>query len=58
MEEKALTFRLGSVCCDAVEDVDQDEEEGDEERHPAGDHVGRHDEADPGDDNEQTCKTL
>ena len=32
------TLRLGRVCGDRVEDVDQDEEEGDEQRHPACPH--------------------
>ena len=46
---------LWSVGGDGVEDVDEDEEEGDEERHPAGDDVHRNEEGDPGDNHEQSC---
>ena len=34
-------------------DVDEDEEEGDEHGHPAGDHLGVDEEADPGDDDKE-----
>ena len=43
---------LGDLVGDAVEDVDEAEEDGDEDRHPAGDTLGRHEEADPGHDDE------
>ncbi len=49
-----LTFRFGRVGGDAVEDVDEHEEERDEERHSAGDYVGRNHEADPRHHHEQT----
>ena len=42
-----LTFCLGCVGGDGVEDVDQDKEERDEKRHPPGDDVRRNHEADP-----------
>ena len=42
------TFCFGDVCGDGVEDVDQDEEDGDQERHPPGDHVRGDQEWDPG----------
>ena len=45
-------LRLGDVGGDGVEDVDEDEEHGDEQRHPAGHDVGGDEEADPGDDDE------
>ena len=34
-------------------DVDEDEEEGDQHGHPARDHLGVDQEADPGDDHEE-----
>ena len=40
-----LTFCLGRVGGDGVEDVDQDEEESDQERHPPRDDVWRNHEA-------------
>ena len=46
---------LGGVGGDGVEDVDEDEEEGDEERHPAGDDVHRDEEGNPGDNHNQSC---
>ena len=49
-----VTFSFGGVGGDCVEDVDQDEEESDEERHPAGDDVGWDHETYPGDHNKQT----
>ena len=49
-----LTFCLRRVGGDGVEDVDQDEEESDEERHPAGDDVQWDHETYPGDHNKQT----
>ncbi len=52
----SLTLCFRRVCGHAVEYVHQDEEECDEERHPAGDHVGGNHEADPGDNHEQTWK--
>ena len=50
-----LTLGLWRVGGDAVEDVDQDEEERDEEGHPSGDHVRWDHEADPGDHDKQAC---
>ena len=47
------TLRLRGVGRHRVEDVDQDEEQGDQERHPARDNVRRHHEADPGHHHEQ-----
>jgi hypothetical protein len=46
-----MTFGLGGVAGDSVEYVDQDEEEGDQQRHPPRDHVGRNYKADPGHNN-------
>ena len=46
------TFSFGDIGCDCVEDVDQDQEDRDEERHPPGDHVRGDEEGDPGDHNE------
>ena len=43
---------FGDLAGDAVEDVDEAEEDGDEDSHAAGDALGRHEEADPGDDDE------
>ena len=45
---------LWSVGGDGVEDVDEDEEEGDEEGHPARDHVHRDEEGDPRHNDKQT----
>ena len=45
---KNKTFCFGDICGDGVEDVDQDEEDGDQERHPPGDHVRGDQERDPG----------
>ena len=39
-------------------DVDEDEEEGDQHGHPAGDHLGVDQEADPGDDDEQSRREV
>ena len=39
---------FGDLAGDAVEDVDEAEEDGDEDSHAAGDALGRHEEADPG----------
>ena len=50
------TFGLGSVGGDAVEDVDEHEEESDEEGHAPRDHVRRDHEAYPRHHHEQTCK--
>ena len=47
-------FHLWGVGCDCIEDVDKDEEEGDEEGHPAGDHVHRDEEGDPRHNDKQT----
>ena len=49
-------LRLGRVRRHRVEDVDEHQEEGDEERHPAGDHVHRDEEGDPGHDDEQAWR--
>ena len=46
-------LRLGRVGLDRVVDVDEDEEEGDQHGHPARDHLGVDQEADPGDDHEE-----
>ena len=46
-------FYLGWVSLDGVEDVDEDEEDGDEETHPARDALGVDEEADPADDDEE-----
>ena len=43
----------GEEVAHCVEDVDEDEEEGDEQGHPAGDHVRGHHEADPRHNHEQ-----
>ena len=32
---------LGTVCLNGVMNVDEDEEDGDEQRHPPGNHLGR-----------------
>ena len=53
-----VTFSFRCVSSDGVEDVDKDEKESDEERHPAGDHVGGDDETDPGHNNEQSCSGI
>ena len=39
-------------------DVDEDEEEGDQHRHPSGDHLGVDEEADPGDDDKQSRREV
>ena len=44
---------FGVLVGDAVEDVDEHQEQGDEERHPTRDDIRRHDEAYPGYDDEQ-----
>ena len=44
---------LGGVGVDVIEDVDEDKEEGDEERHAAGDDVRGDEEGDPGDQDEE-----
>ena len=49
------TFSFRSVGGDGVEDVDEDEKESDQERHPPGNDVGGNHETDPGDDNKQAC---
>ena len=48
-------FHLWGVGCDCIEDVDKDEEEGDEEGHPARDDVHRDEEGNPGDNHNQSC---
>ena len=35
----SLTLSFWCVCCDSVEDVDQDKEESDQESHPAWDYI-------------------
>ena len=42
-------LHVGGVGGDHVEDVGEHEEEGDEHRHPAGDHLGGDEERGPGD---------
>ena len=44
--------RPGDVAGDAVEDIDEDEEDCDEDGHPPGDALRGHEEADPGHDDE------
>ena len=44
---------LRRVRLDGVEDVDEDEEDGDEEAHPAGDALRVDEEGDPADDDEE-----
>ena len=39
-------------------DVDEDKEESDQHRHPAGDHLGVDQKADPGDDNKQSRREV
>ncbi len=46
-----MTFGLGRVAGDSVEYVDQDQEQGDQQRHPPRDDVGRNYKADPGHNN-------
>ncbi len=46
-----MTFGLGGVAGDSVEYVDQDEKQGDQQRHPTRDDVGRNYKADPGHNN-------
>ena len=53
-----FTFCLGRVGGDGVEDVDQDKEERDEERHPPGDDVRRNHEADPRHHHKQACGSM
>ena len=47
-------LRLWRVGRHRVEDVDEHEEQGDEQRHPPGNHVHGDEERDPGDDDEQS----
>ena len=42
----------------SVENIDEDEEEGDEQRHPARDDLGRDEEGDPGDDDEEHARPV
>ncbi len=46
-----MTFGLGRVAGDSVEYVDQDQEQGDQQRHPSRYDVGRNYKADPGHNN-------
>ena len=46
-------LHVGRIGCHDVKDVDEHEEEGDEHRHPAGDHLRGDEEADPGDHHEE-----
>ncbi len=46
-----MTFGLGRVAGDSVEYVDQHQKQGDQQRHPPGDDVGRNYKADPGHNN-------
>ena len=48
------TFGLWSICCDSVEDVDEDEEKSDEKCHSARDDIRRHNKANPRHNNKQT----
>ena len=47
-------LHLWGVGGDGVEDIDEDEEEGDEEGHPARDDVHGDEEGNPGDNHKQT----
>ena len=49
---------LGGVGGDGVEDVDEDEEEGDEEGHPARDDIHRDEEGDPRNNHKQACALI
>ena len=51
-------FYLWWVSLDGVEDVDEDEEDGDEETHPAGDALGVDKEADPADHDEEAGREV
>ena len=55
-ENNPSACHLGGVGGDGVEDVDEDKEEGDEESHPARNHVHRNQEGDPGHNNKQTWR--
>ena len=55
---KRFVFHLWGVGGDGVEDVDEDEEEGDEEGHPAWNDVHRDEEGDPGNNHEQACALI
>ena len=57
-QDISFTFGFGSVGGDCVEDVDEDEEERYEERHPAGDDVRGNHETDPRHNDKQTCSKL
>ena len=48
------TIGSWNVAGDAIEDVDKDEEDSDEDGHPARNTLRRHEEADPGDNDEHT----
>ena len=52
--DRSEALGLWRVGLDGVVDVDEDEEEGDQHRHPAGDHLWVDQEADPRDDDEQS----
>ena len=52
------TLGLRGVGGDRVEDVDQHQEQGHQERHPARDDVRRHHEADPGHHHEQSRRKI
>ena len=51
--DSSEALSLGGVSVDIVEDVDEDEEEGDEQRHAARDDVGWDEEGDPGDQDKE-----
>ena len=51
-------FYLGWVSLDGVEDVDEDEEDGDEETHPARDALGVDKEADPADHDKEAGREV
>ena len=53
-----VTFSLGGVGGDVVEDVDQHQEQGDQEGHPARDYVRGNHEADPGHHHEQSSVRI
>ena len=52
------TFGLGCVAGDGVEDVDEDEEEGDQQRHAARYDLWGHNKADPGHNHKQACNSI
>ena len=52
------TFGLGCVAGNSVEDVDEDEEEGDQQRHATRYDLWGHNKADPGHNHKQACNSI